>query len=88
LALISLIIVIHACTSSANIHQMSVFQRGEQLAREVRSPDGSVQTLKLLEVCREVLPIVGASPNPCLNRCRLPQHATSIINSQCAAQRS
>jgi hypothetical protein len=39
---------------------MSVFRLGAELAGQVHSAEGTIQTQKLLEVCRQVLPIVGA----------------------------
>lgn len=38
---------------------MSAFTRGIELVGKVKSPDGKIQTKELLDVCREVVLIVG-----------------------------
>lgn len=38
---------------------MSVFETTLPLIREVKTPDGALQTQQFLEVCRQILPVVG-----------------------------
>ena len=38
---------------------MNVFEATIPLIKNVRSSDGAVQTPEFLEVCRQILPVVG-----------------------------
>lgn len=39
----------------------NVFEASLPLIKRVRSSDGALQTQELLEVCRQILPVVGRS---------------------------
>ena len=61
----SLSVPIHRSFLSNSLAQqpaMSLFAQGVERVRSVRSAEGKLQTQELLEVCRQILPIVGECP--------------------------
>ncbi len=60
---------------------MSVFETTLPLIRSVKTPEGALQTQQFLEVCRQILPVVGESQSPriqasfwpCNHRCPPPR---------------
>jgi len=61
----------------------SVFVHLAELARGVRAPDGTISTSAFLELCQQVLPVLGASlpRRVCASGCGASTHGKHLLQS-------